>query len=286
MRTLGALQRREPRGLLEGRGHAHHTGRPAGSTARPRERGERGRVSMMWLPVLAAAGSIALSGCAAMRMQMRYGTLQSDTKVSDAVFLDLRSDLPATVYIDETCSADSTITVRPSLDQQLVASGYTTVEDPKAATYIVQISHLQLIEVELSEDQTLGDALASALTAGFAAGLAADVVGASTGAATGVGLAVGAVGFIMDARTKHIAHILTTDVLVTETVTAGGGITEARAEDQEAAGGASQERRHETQIASGASKVNLRLTESLPAIVDGTSRTVSRLLPKRPAALP
>jgi hypothetical protein len=236
----------------------------------------------MWLPALAAAGSLVLSGCAAMRMHMRYGSLQSDTKVSDAVFLELRSDLPATVYVEETSLVDSAVSVRPYLDEQLVASGYTIVTDPREATYLVQVTHLQLIEVELSGDQTLGDALSSAIVAGTAAGLATDVVGADAGLATGVGLTVGAVGFLVDANTKHLAHVLTTDVLVTETVATGGGIAEARADEQAPAGAAPEVRRHETQIASGASKVNLRIAESLPAIVDGTSRTVSRLLPERP----
>ncbi len=240
----------------------------------------------MWLPALAAVGGILLSGCAAMRMHMRYGTLQSDTKVSDAVFLELRSDLPATVYVEENSLVDSAVSVRPYLDQQLVASGYTLVEDPNEATYLVQVNHLQLIEVELAGDQTLDDALSSAIVAGTAAGLATDIVGADAGLATGVGLTVGAVGFIVDANTKHVAHVLTTDVLVTETVTAGGGIAEARPEAQEPAASTPEVRRHETQIASGASKVNLRTTESLPAIVDGTSRTVSRLLPRRPTPAP
>lgn len=282
MRTLGTFRHRESRGPLDRRDRARHTKGHTRLTARPVR---RGRMSTMWLPTLAAAGSLVLSGCAAMRMHMRYGDLQSDTKVSAAVFLELRSDRPATVYVEETSLVDSAVTVRPYLDQQLVASGYTVVEDPNEATYLVQVTHVQLIEVELG-DQTLGDALSSAIVAGGAAGLATDVAGASGGLATGVGLTVGAVGFIVDANTKHIAHILTTDVLVTETVTPGGGIAEAPPDAQEPAGGAPDVRRHETQIASGASKVNLRLTESLPAIVDGTSRTVSRLLPSKTAPVP
>lgn len=282
MRTLGTFRYRGSRGPLRRRDHARHTEGLARLTARP---GGRRRIPMMWLPALAAAGSLVLSGCAAMRMHMRHGDLQSDTKVSDAVFLELRTDLPATVYVEETSLVDSAVTVRPYLDQQLVASGYTVVEDPNEATYLVQVNHVQLIEVELG-DQTLGDALSSAIVAGTAAGLATDVAGASGGLATGVGLTIGAVGFIVDANTKHIAHILTTNVLVTETVPPGGGIVEAPPDAQEPAAGTREVRWHETQIASGASKVNLRITESLPAIVDGTSRTVSRLLPSRPAPAP
>lgn len=229
------------------------------------------------------AASIVLGGCATVRMHLRYGTLTSQTEMRESIFLELRSELPPTVYIAETCSADSDITVRPGLDGELAASGYTLVEDPDQATYVIQINHLRLTEAELSKDQTLGDAIGAAFAAGTAAGLAADVVGAGAEAAVGVGLAVGAAGFILDASTKHIAHMLTTDVLVTETVAVRDSLGDPGDLEPEVVTGGRPLRRHGTQIVSGASKVNLRLTESLPVLVDGMGHTLARLLPPRPA---
>ena len=79
--------------------------------------------------------------------------------------------------------------------------------------------------------------------------------------------------FIVDAKTKHMAHTLTTDVLVTETVPGGEGGNEVRY--------------HATQITSGASKVNLKWHESMPTMVRSLSASLSGLLPKRPGpALP
>ena len=83
--------------------------------------------------------------------------------------------------------------------------------------------------------------------------------------AGGVGLAVGVLGFLVDAKTKHVAHTLTTDVLVTETVPGAGQESELR---------------HRTRIVSGASKVNLALEEALPAMVQGLSSSLSGLLPR------
>ncbi|MCH7992293.1 MAG: hypothetical protein IIC35_07735 [Gemmatimonadetes bacterium] len=40
------------------------------------------------------------------------------------------------------------------------------------ATYLLQINHLRMVEVELSEDQSLGDAVSAAMSAGGGAGLA------------------------------------------------------------------------------------------------------------------
>jgi hypothetical protein len=223
----------------------------------------------------ALAGCIVLGGCATMRMHMRYGELTSQTQTSESVFLEPRSDLPPTVYIEENCTADSTISIRPDVDRQLAAAGYTMVGDPDDATYVIQVNHLQLTEAELSEGQTLEDAMSSAFTAGLAAGLATDVVGGSGRAASGVGLAVGAVGFILDANTKHIAHMLTTDVLVTETVAIGDSVADVHATPDV--------HYHQTQIVSGASKVNLRIEQSLPVLVNGMTQTVARLLPARHA---
>jgi hypothetical protein len=232
---------------------------------------------------MALAGCIVLGGCATMRMHLRYGELTLQTQMSESVFLEPRSDLPPTVYIAETCTADSNITIRPDFDRQLAASGYTVVQDPNDATYVIQVNHLQLTEAELSEGQTLEDAMSSAFTAGLAAGLATDVVGGSGRAASGVGLAVGAIGFIVDANTKHMAHMLTTDVLVTETVAIRDSIADMRAAEAQGVSGASDLRYHQTQIVSGASKVNLRIEQSLPVLVEGMTQTVARLLPARPA---
>lgn len=218
------------------------------------------------VPLLIVLGSMMLAGCAATRMMIRYGDLNTQTEMSESVFLDLRSDLPQTVYISEASTAGRELTIRPTLDQQLAESGYTLVDGPDEATYIIQINHLRLAESELTGDQTLGDAIDAALVAGAGAALATDILGES-GAAGEVGLAVGVVGFVLDASTKHIAHTLTTDVLVTESVPAGGAERELRY--------------HETQIVSGASKVNLKLEESLPAMISGLSRSLAGLLPTR-----
>jgi hypothetical protein len=148
----------------------------------------------------------------------------------------------------------------------LAASGYTVVNTPDEATYVIQINHLRLTELELSADQNVNDAIAAAWMAGATAALATDIVGAD-GAAGEIGLAVGVLSFIADASTKHIAHTLTTDVLVTESVPDSSA-------DQEL-------RYHQTQIVSAASKVNLKLEECLPAITAGLGRSVGGLLPTR-----
>ena len=211
-------------------------------------------------------GSMNLTGCAASRMMIRYGDLDTKTEMSESVFLELRSDLPQTVYISEASTAGRELTIRPALDRQLTASGYTLLDDPDQATYIVQINHLRLVKSELHGDESVSDAIGAAFAAGAGAALAADILGAS-GAAGEIGLAVGVLGFLFDAKTKHVAHTLTTDVLLTETVPAGGAEGELRY--------------HETQIVSGASKVNLKLEEGLPAMIGGLSRALAGLLPTR-----
>ncbi len=214
-------------------------------------------------------GSVNLGGCATSRMMIRYGDLDTKTEMSESVFLELRSDLPQTVHISEASTAGRELTIRPGLERQLRASAYTVVDDPDEATYIIQINHLRLVESELQGDEGVSDAIGAALAAGAGAALATDILGAS-GAAGEVGLIVGVFSFLLDSHTKHIAHTLTTDVLVTERVPGGGSEVEVRY--------------HETQIVSGASKVNLKLEEGLPAMMGGLSRSLAGLLPTRAPA--
>lgn len=218
------------------------------------------------VPSVIILGSMTLAGCATSRMMIRYGNLNTQTEMSESVFLELRSDLPQTVYISEASTVGRELTIRPTLDRQLTESGYTLVDAPDEATYIIQINHLRLAESELTGNQTVNDAIKAAFMAGAGAALAADILG-EAGAAGKVGLAVGVVSFVLDARTKHIAHTLTTDVLVTESIPAGGAERELRY--------------HETQIVSGASKVNLKLEESLPAMISGLSRSLAGLFPTK-----
>ena len=222
-----------------------------------------GRIGRVAAPLVLACAT--LSGCAASRLMIRYGALSTQTEMSESVFLELRSDLPRTVYVSETSTAGREITIRPRLERRLTQAGYALVESPDEATYLIQLNHLSLTELELTGDYELTDALTSAFTAGATtAFVASEVLGLSDAAAR-LGVAVGLAGFVLDASTKHIAHMLTTDVLITESVPSDGTETKLRY--------------HETSIASGASKVNLKVEESLPAVIDGLSSSLAGLMP-------
>ena len=118
------------------------------------------------LPSVILLGSMTLGGCAASRTMIRYGDLNTRTEMSESVFLELRSDLPQTVYIAESSTAGRDLTIRPALDRELTGSGYTVVDRPDDATYLIQINHLRLVKSDLSGDEDLRDAI----RAGFAAG--------------------------------------------------------------------------------------------------------------------
>ena len=198
-------------------------------------------------------------------MHLRYGELSSKVEMSESVFLDPLNRGPTTVYVTEASSSGEEISVRPVLDRALRGNGYSLVDSPEEATYLIQLNHLQLIEHELSANETVGDAIGSAWAAGGVTALGAALLGAE-GAAAELGLAVGIVAFILDAKTKHIALTLTTDVLITEVIDTNGG---------------PEVRTHETRIIAGASKVNLRRTEALPALVSGVTRSMIGTMPPR-----
>jgi hypothetical protein len=208
-------------------------------------------------------GVTTLSGCAASRMTMRHGSMNTHTAMSESVFLELDSDLPPTVYVSETCTTGDSLAVLPTLQDRLVASGYTLVESPAQATYVFQINHLRLAESELSGDQSANDAVELAWMAGMGASVAAAALDLAD-VADEVLVVAGVLAFLLDAKTKHVALTLTTDVLLTERI---------------AEGEADERRYHETQVVSAASKVNLSRSEALPHLIDGVSRSVAGLLP-------
>ena len=45
---------------------------------------------------------MTLTGCAASRLMLRYGDLETQTEMSESVFLELRSELPKTVFLAES----------------------------------------------------------------------------------------------------------------------------------------------------------------------------------------
>lgn len=223
----------------------------------------------LWSGLMLAVAA-TLSGCATSRKLLRYGDVETRTEVSEAIFLDLRTNLPRTVFVSETSSVARDVTLRPVLERELRAAGYQLVETPLEATYVIQLNHLQLAEVELDDDEGLFEAMGSALGAGVATGGVAGLFGADAGLAGDLGLIVGLASFIVDARTKHLAHTLTTEVRVTEAIPGGEGSPESA--------------RHATRIVSGASKVNLNWDESLPHLIRGVGRAVTGLLPSAAGA--
>lgn len=216
-----------------------------------------------WIALTMVAG-MGSSGCAATHMSIRHGEFSTHTEVSESVFLELDTQLPATVYVSETSTMEEDVTVRPMLDEHLSSMGYGLSESPEQATYVLQLNHRKLAETELSGEQSVNDAVELAWMAGVGAGVAADILGHPE-ISDEVALAVGVIAFLLDAKSKHLAYTLTTDVLLTESILDGQSL---------------ERRYHETQVVGGASKVNLSKAEALPSLVNGVSRSISRLLPQ------
>jgi len=229
-----------------------------------REQTDLGRAGARLAALALVAGM--LSGCATTRMAIRNGELATKTEMSQSVFLELRGSPPPTVYVSESSSLGEDIAVRERLEVDLQARGYTLVDEPDYATYILQLNHLSMVESELDDGETLNDAIQQAWIAGAGAGVAAIILG-QEGAADEIGLVVGVLAFLLDSHSKNVAHTLTTDVLVTEVAPFGEG------------GG--EPRRHETRIVSAASKMNLGREDAVPAVAGELSRALAGLLPSR-----
>lgn len=224
---------------------------------------ESSRARVAKAVAVAVLVSVALSGCVTVGSHVRYGALESKTELSGSVFMDPTNELPATVYVGESHTTNRAVSTQRAMRSALAAAGYTLVDDPTRATYLVQVNHRQLVKHELGDGQAIDDAIGAAWSAGVTTALGAEVLGIGD-AAGELGLAVGILSFVLDARTKHLAHTLTTDVQVIERRSGPGG---------------KDTREHSTQIVSAASKVNLGEDEAMPALVAGVTRAVVGLLP-------
>ena len=217
---------------------------------------------------LTVGGSSTLTGCGALLKSIRYSLLETKTEMTESIFMDQKTDLPPTLYLVETSTSAKDVTVRSILEQVLPNSGYTLVDNPKHATYVLQINHVALVKVELKDGETLADLIDGAVAVGYAGAFLAALANADEEGIVVVGLAAAAGSFLLDANTQHIAHTLTTDFELTETVVGPG-------EDLGL-------RYHRSRIVSGASKVNLHLEEALPVLQREMATALSRLLPPRP----
>ncbi|MBL4773878.1 MAG: complement resistance protein TraT [Alcanivoracaceae bacterium] len=232
---------------------------------------------------------IAIIGCSAVHTAVNKRHLDIQTKMSHTVFLDPVAASKRTIFIQIRNTTDKPeLNVAGQVMADLQQKGYTVLNDPDKAHYVLQANVLQVAKMDLRAAQ-------HALDGGYGAAISGGVVGAlAGGAASGnsnkgaavVGLLGAALSTIGDAMIKDISYTVITDLQISEAV--GSSVTVKEKTKSKLVQGTSGSKivtstervkwkRYQTRIISTANKTNLKFKDAVPGLVSGLARSISGL---------
>lgn len=234
---------------------------------------------------VAALALAVMSGCAATQLELSKHNLDVQTKMSNTVFLDPVSADKKTIVIQVRNTSDKPdFQIANDLRAAIAAKGYSVVDDPDRAHYMLQVNILQVGKTdETAAARALGTGFGGVLTG--AAVVAASGSRSSKGILTG-GIIGGAFDTVAGALVKDVYYAAITDLQISERV--GNGKTVRSVSESKLAQGtggmttvsSSEEstwKRYQTRILSSANKVNLDFEEALPELKHGLSTSISGL---------
>lgn len=224
-----------------------------------------------------------LSGCAAIHTKISKSDLEVQTKMTDSIFLQPVTPDKRTILVQVRNTSD-----KPGLDiaklirQEIKKAGYTVVQNPAKAYYMLQANILQVGEIS-------PDALEAASDVGWG-GAAAVGAGAAVGAVAteswkgGLigGLLGGAVSTVANAMVEDVTYSIITDLQISERFSGTTHMSSKHRLHQGSSGGTtvtysqdSNWRRYQTRILSSANKADLEFSEALPKLKAGLVHSIS-----------
>lgn len=233
--------------------------------------------------VAVAVLATTLWGCAATQVAIEKRDLTVQTQMSDTIFLDPVGTSKRTVFVQVRNTTDKQeIDIQNSLVSKLQSKGYTLLEDPDLAHYLLQVNILQAGKSDPS-------AARQALSSGYGGVL----LGATAGYATGgsgkgiaaAGLIGGAVELVANSLVKDVTFSLITDIQLAEKAKGKVSANSNHSLKQGNSGytqvqytGEGDRRKYQTRVVSTANKVNLSFQEALPELQNGLANSISGLL--------
>ena len=237
------------------------------------------------LSVLSAAAVVVtqLSSCAAISTAIHHGSLTTESKMSESIFLDPVPAKDKTIYVQVKDTSGQDVKLKDALVAQLQGQGWDVVDDVGKAHDMVQVNVLQVGKAPSIESvwQSMSSGFGNALMGGLAgatAGLAAN----STGVGLGVGAGVGAVGWLADQMYSAVTYSMITDIQVSVRVsgevmqTTNANLSQgSQTKTTQTYNQKTDWMRYRTRIASVADKANLHFDEAKPVLVDGITKQIA-----------
>ncbi len=198
------------------------------------------------------------SGCAAIGTAVSHRNLETQTLMSNSVFLSPESvDLKPTIFIMLTNTTDHPdFSIKSALLKRLESKGYTIVNHPQQASFILQVNILQVGQ----KSKTAAQEMMSEGYGGALEGVVSGVAIAATGGANVVvgGVAGGVATSVTDNFVKDVTYTVISDIKLSQKFK-DNTITD------------------KTRILSMANRVNLAFDSAKPLLVTGLSDAISGL---------
>jgi Enterobacterial TraT complement resistance protein len=227
-----------------------------------------------------------LAGCAATEVALEHKNLDVQTRMSASIFLDVEQNQTNTIFLQVRNTSDKDINLEPLLKQKLQAEGYTILNSPQNAFYILQVNVRYV-------GKTSPSALHDSLYAGWGGPMAGLSTGAAIGAATGginglgyggaIGGLVGGAGeLVAGSLVKNVTYAMITDVQIMEKtdeavkqevqshLTEGTGTTVGQSSES-----VRNRRKYQTRVASSANQVNLKFAEARPVLEEKLAASIA-----------
>lgn len=150
-----------------------------------------------------ALASVLFSGCATTE-------LQTNAKMTQSVFINPVAKDKRLIFVSSKNTSGQQINLEKTILNELEAKGYTVVDDPEMATYVLMMNILYCDKKQ--ENNAVGGALgAGAAGAGIAA-----YNGGGAGKTIGVGLGAALVGGLIAKATEDTIYQMQVDIMIRE----------------------------------------------------------------------
>ena len=228
------------------------------------------------------AALVILCSCAATQVALEHKDLDTQTKMSETIFLDPVPNSQKTVYVQVKNTSNQKMNLTKPIISAIQSHGYKVVNNPNHAHYVLQANVLKIGKMSRSASQSaIGGGYGSAL-AGAGTGVALGALSNNSNAALAGGIVGGAIGFSADSLVKDVNYAMITDVQVSER-TRGPIYQKTKSNLKQGTSAQTVQqysektnfKRYRTRVVSNADKVNLKFAEARPALEQGLVQAIS-----------
>lgn len=237
------------------------------------------------ITVAILGSTISLSGCSAVNTFVHHRNIESESKMSQSIFLEPIAQKDKSVYVQVTNTSSNDFSkFKPDLVKDLEAKGWHVVNDVDQPHHaMIQVNLLQFgkAQSEGAVWASLGNGFGSALTGGLA-GVAAAYLTNSNAIGMGVGAGTGVVSWAANEMYSNVLYSAMTDVQisirskdkvnqVTESNLSQGSQTKVK----QTLANQSNWLKYRTRIASVVQKANLDAEEAMPALASQQAKEIA-----------